>query len=156
MPSRMFPCPYDTVASATTRFAVEAVAWVAGPWAVASVTGLGWKAALPAAAVLIGIPAVFSTPGDKNQVMVPTPGRARLMFVEAPLHAVALAAPAFVAAAASSPVGVPLAMSTALVATSVGAGWERTKWLWEGAPMSSARGDSTRSAATNTSGDSDD
>ena len=124
-----FPCPKDTIASATTRFSVECLAWVAGPWAAASLTGCGWRAAVPVAVLLVGAPAIFSTPGDKHQVLVPTPGRVRLLGVELPLHAVALAAPL---AITSSP--YVLAATSTLVAASVGAGWNRSVWLWDGAP----------------------
>ena len=42
--------PYDTPWSSGLRFAIELVAWVAGPWAVADVTGVAWTA-VPAAVV---------------------------------------------------------------------------------------------------------
>ncbi|GAA0301017.1 hypothetical protein GCM10010302_44490 [Streptomyces polychromogenes] len=58
------------VASAL-RFATELCAWVATPWALAS-----WSvvAAVASAVLLIGLPTVFATPGDKNHVIVPVPG----------------------------------------------------------------------------------
>lgn len=52
---------HDTVAGAF-RFASELVAWVATPWAL-------WSISIPLAILsvvaLIGLPAVFSTPGDR-------------------------------------------------------------------------------------------
>lgn len=70
------------------------IAWIAGPWAVAQLTG-SVVAAIVAAIVLVGVPAVFSTPGDKNLVVVPTPGRARVA-IELVLVLVAVAASAIV------------------------------------------------------------
>ena len=67
--------PYDTPLSGGLRFAVELIAWVAGPWAAAHVAL--WLA-VPAAAVLVGLPSVFSTRGDKRQVIVATPGPVRV------------------------------------------------------------------------------
>jgi hypothetical protein len=69
--------PFDTAASSATRFGIELVAWVAGPWAAAEITGTSW-AAIPALIVLVGLPSVFNTPGDKNFTGVPTAGAARL------------------------------------------------------------------------------
>ena len=71
------PSPYDTVASASTRFAIELVAWVAGPWAAADIVG-SWWAAIPALLVLVGLPAVFNTPGDKHTDGIATPGPIRI------------------------------------------------------------------------------
>nr|WP_323187916.1 hypothetical protein [Streptomyces sp. NBC_01264] len=53
------------------RFATELCAWVAAPWALA-----GWSvtAAVASVVLLIGLPTVFSTPGDKAQVIVAVPG----------------------------------------------------------------------------------
>jgi hypothetical protein len=71
------PSPYDTTASSLTRFGIEVVAWVAGPWAAADVADTKW-AILPALLVLVGLPSVFNTPGDKNTTGVPTPGPIRI------------------------------------------------------------------------------
>ena len=68
---------FDSPASATLRFLVELIAWVAGPWAVATITGELWTA-IPAALILIGAVSIFSTPGDKLHVVVATPGPVRL------------------------------------------------------------------------------
>jgi hypothetical protein len=54
------------------RFACEIVAWVATPWALASHSPVLAGAAL---LLLIGLPAVFATPGDKVKVVVAVPGR---------------------------------------------------------------------------------
>ena len=78
--------PYDTPVSAGLRFSVEILAWVAGPWAATELTFWLWP---PAAILLIGLPAVFSTRGDKRQVLVPTPGPVRVL-IELLLHAVAI------------------------------------------------------------------
>nr|WP_323376727.1 hypothetical protein [Streptomyces sp. RB17] len=60
------------------RFATELVAWVATPWALARYS---WPAAVLSLVVLIGGPAVFATPGDKNKVVVPVPGWVTVVFV---------------------------------------------------------------------------
>ena len=121
--------PYDTPVSAGLRFSVEILAWIAGPWAVTEVTFWLWP---PAALLLIALPAVFSTRGDKRQVLVPTPGPARVL-IEFLLHAVAImgawiAWPALVA----TPV-------TLVVAAAVVTGFPRLLWLLRGAPTPVSR-----------------
>ncbi|MFD4611299.1 hypothetical protein ACFWOT_25050 [Streptomyces sp. NPDC058440] len=59
--------PDDRIASAL-RFTAELVAWVATPWALSKYS---WVLAVLAVVVLIGLPTVFSTPGDKKQVIIP-------------------------------------------------------------------------------------
>ena len=81
--------PYDTNASSGFRFAIEIVAWVAGPWAAAEVSGSAWTA-LPALIVLFGLPALFNTPGDKSSTVIATPGPLRIV-VEMVLLAAAVA-----------------------------------------------------------------
>ncbi|MEV0644165.1 hypothetical protein AB0I28_02765 [Phytomonospora sp. NPDC050363] len=56
---------------APVRFLMEIVAWVAVPWALVPVS---IPLAVLAVIVLIGLPTVFQTPGDKPRVMVPAPG----------------------------------------------------------------------------------
>lgn len=53
------------------RFLMEITAWVAVPWAL---VGVSIPLAVIAVAVLIGLPTVFQTPGDKPRVTVPVPG----------------------------------------------------------------------------------
>jgi hypothetical protein len=53
------------------RFVSEIVAWVATPWALASHSPVLAGVAL---LLLIGLPTVFVTPGDKVKVVVPVPG----------------------------------------------------------------------------------
>jgi hypothetical protein len=76
------------VASAL-RFATELCAWVATPWALAP-----WSvvAAVAAVVLLIGLPTVFATPGDKNQVIVPVPGAVTVGLVLLQLAAAVAAA----------------------------------------------------------------
>lgn len=69
--------PYDTAASSATRFGIELVAWVAGPWAAVEVVG-SWLAGAAALIILVGLPAVFNTPGDKKTTGIRTPGPARI------------------------------------------------------------------------------
>ena len=118
--------PLDTPASATLRFLVELAAWIAGPWAVADLTGTGWLA-VPAVLVLVGAVSVFSTPGDKNQVVIATPGPIRLI-IELALTVVAVGA-AWVVWPLWAAVVV-----TAIAAAAQVTGWQRTRWLAIGAP----------------------
>ena len=124
---KALPSPYDTAASATTRFALELVAWSAGPIAVHRVTGSLPLAGL-ALAALLAVPALFNTPGDKHQEgPIDTPGRARLA-IEVGLSAVAVGAAALVWPA---PVAAGVA-ATAVAAVISGA--RRARWLFDGAP----------------------
>lgn len=69
--------PYDTPVSAASRFGIELVAWIAGPWALAAGVGSGWVA-VPAVAVLVALPALFNVPGDKKVTGVAIPGQLRV------------------------------------------------------------------------------
>lgn len=120
------PSPYDTPASAGTRFGIELVAWVAGPWAAAEVVGSGW-AAIPALLVLVGLPSVFNTPGDKNTTGVATPGPIRIA-IEMFLLVVAVGS-----AWAVWPVWAAVVV-TLLGAVMLVAGLPRYRWLAAGAP----------------------
>lgn len=119
------PSPYDTWLSGGLRFLLELVAWVAGPWAAG--TWLGGWAILPAAVILVGLPAVFSTPGDKEQVIVPTPGPVRFM-LELDLGIVAAIAAWYV-----WPPGAAIATTVLAVLVPI-TGWRRARWLMRGAP----------------------
>ena len=121
--------PYDTPVSAGLRFSVEILAWVAGPWAATEVTFWLWP---PAALLRIGLPAVFSTKGDKRQVLVPTPGPVRVL-IELLLHAVAIGA-AWI-------VWPPLvaAPTTLVVAAALVTGFPRLVWLLRGAPTGASQ-----------------
>jgi hypothetical protein len=119
------PNPLDTWLSGGLRFLVELIAWVAGPWAMGEWLGV-WAGAI-ALVVLVALPAVFSVPGDKHQVIVPVPGALRFS-LELDLGIVAAVA-AWVAwppaAAVTATVVVVLAQLT---------GWRRSRWLILGAP----------------------
>ncbi len=121
--------PHDTYLSASLRFIMELVAWVAGPWAAADLTGSGWVA-VPALVVLVVLPSMFSTEGDKKQVIVSTPGPTRLV-IELALIAVAVAGawivwPAWLASAVS-----------VIAAAAIATGLPRSRWLASGAPLPS-------------------
>lgn len=81
--------PADGLAPAF-RFATELVAWVATPWALAS---FSIPLAVIAVVVLIGLPTLFSTPGDKRNVIVAVPGYVTIALVA--LHVVAAVAAAW-------------------------------------------------------------
>ncbi|MFB7757425.1 hypothetical protein ACFC18_48945 [Streptomyces sp. NPDC056121] len=69
--------PDDRIASAL-RFSTELIAWVATPWALWE---RSWPLAVLAVMILIGLPTVFSTPGDKAHVLVPVPGSVTVLLV---------------------------------------------------------------------------
>ena len=119
-----FSHPFDTPVSAGLRFFVEVIAWVAGPWAAAQLSP--WLI-VPVLILLVGLPAIFSTPGDKKQIVVATPGPLRVI-LELGLHAVAIAAPWVI-----WPVWLAGA-ATFVVAAALAAGIPRTLWLLRGAP----------------------
>ncbi len=125
-PNQPAGSPFDTPASSALRFAVELVAWVAGPWAVASLTDRGW-AAIPALLVLVGLPSLFNTPGDKRVDGIPTPGPLRIV-IEAFLAGVALWA-----AWSIWPTWAAV-VTTVVVLGMVATGWKRYQWLAAGAP----------------------
>ena len=116
--------PYDTVLSSGLRFLTELIAWVAGPWAASPVSN--WLV-VPTVVLLVGLPAVFSTPNDKNTVVVPTPGAIRVV-IEFLLYSVAAVAPWFI----WSP--VVAAAAVIIVFATIITGAARTRWLLRGAP----------------------
>ena len=119
--------PFDTPLSSGLRFLVEVIAWVAGPWMASQ-----WSAWLiaPTIVVLVGLPAVFSTPGDKNQIIVSTPGPARVV-IEVLLHTASALAPWWV-----WPDWLAI-VSGVIVVAALATGIPRTRWLWRGAKQDS-------------------
>jgi hypothetical protein len=112
--------PNRVNAASGLRFLTELIGWTATPWAMHR---FGWAAAVAALLVLVGLPAVVGTPGDRPfDPPVPIPGAAMLVLVL--LEA---------AAAAVSPwFAWPLwaaAVSTGLTATSLALEFPRHRWL---------------------------
>lgn len=109
--------PDDRAASAL-RFTTELIAWVATPWALA---GHSWLLAALSVVALIGLPTLFSTPGDKVNVIIAVPGWTTILLVLLQLAAAVvsswLAWPAWVA------FSVTLLAATTLVT-------ERRRWRW--------------------------
>ncbi|MFB7248750.1 hypothetical protein ACFCYX_40720 [Streptomyces populi] len=109
--------PDDRIPS-VLRFATELVAWVAAPWALAD---RSWLLAVASVVLLIGLPTVFATPGDKSDVLVPVPGWVTVLLVLLQLVAAVvfswLAWPGW----AAVPVTV-LAVATCVT--------ERRRWKW--------------------------
>ena len=121
-----FDNPLDTMLSGASRFAIEIVAWVAGPWSVADLTGT-WLMTIPALAILVALPGVFSTKGDKKHVVVAVPGRIRLL-IEIILAAVAIASAVLV----WTVIGGIIDAGVAAVMFIAGA--KRAKWLLSNDP----------------------
>ena len=119
------PNPLDTWVSGGLRFLVELIAWVAGPWAAGKLLGV-WAAGI-ALVVLMVLPAVFSTPGDKQQVIIPTPGPIRFT-LELDLGLVAV-----ISAWYAWPTGAAVAATVVVVLAQL-TGWRRSRWLLQGAP----------------------
>lgn len=112
--------PVDTVSSASARFLVEVAAWILGPMAAFEV--LGWPGAVATAVVLIAVPAVCNTPGDKQVTGLATPGPVRIA-IEALLVVVAIGA-------AWRVLGPTFAIVVTLGAVAAaGLQWRRWRWL---------------------------
>jgi hypothetical protein len=109
--------PDDRRAS-VLRFTTEVVAWIATPWAL---WPRSWPLAVLAVLVLIGLPTVFSTPGDKANVIVPVPGPVTILLVLLQLAA------AVVSAWWIWPVWAAVPVSLLAGATLV---TERPRWRW--------------------------
>ncbi|SEK85266.1 hypothetical protein [Nonomuraea pusilla] len=109
--------PDDRVPS-VFRFATELVAWVATPWALAPHSV---ALAVLSVVVLIGLPTVFATPGDKRNVLVAVPGYVTIALVVLQL----------VAAVAASWAAWPTAAAVAVsVLAAVSAVLELPRWRW--------------------------
>ncbi|WTI42949.1 hypothetical protein OIC96_46640 [Streptomyces sp. NBC_00775] len=109
--------PDDRTASAL-RFATELVAWVATPWALAEHS---WLLAALSVVVLIGLPTLLSTPGDKANVIIAVPGWATILLVLLQLAAAVISSWFAWPAWAAVPVTV---LAAATVVT------ERRRWSW--------------------------
>jgi len=121
-----FDNPLDSSFSAASRFGIEIVAWVAGPWAAADITG-SWLMTIPALAVLVALPGVFSTTGDKRHVVVAVPGRIRFL-IEVFLAVVAIASALLV----WTVIGAVVVAIIAVIMFVAGA--PRAKWLLSNNP----------------------
>ena len=101
-PASDSPPRHPDIASAL-RFGTELIAWVATPWALASHSPL---LAVASVVLLIGLPTVFATPGDKARVMVPVPGYVTIALVVLQLAAAVVSSWAAWPAAAAAVVSV--------------------------------------------------
>lgn len=109
--------PDDRTASAL-RFATELIAWVATPWALAAHS---WLLAALSVLVLIGLPTLFSTPGDKAHVIVAVPVWVTILLVLLQLAAAVISSWSAWRTWAAAPVTV---LAAATVVT------ERRRWIW--------------------------
>ncbi|MFI1105088.1 hypothetical protein [Streptomyces melanogenes] len=108
----------DDRAASTLRFATELVAWVATPWALASHS---WLLAALSVLALIGLPTLFSTPGDKANVIIAVPGWVTILLVLLQLTAAVVSSWLAWPAWAATPVTL-LAAATLVT--------ERRRWRW--------------------------
>jgi hypothetical protein len=108
----------DSGLAATLRFLTELIAWLATPWALAS-----WSVpvAVTAVIVLIGLPTVFATPGDKARPVVAVPGPVTIAQVLLQLAA------AVTAAWFAWPTLVAIAVTLLVLATLI---TEQPRWRW--------------------------
>ncbi|MDR8412338.1 hypothetical protein MTP10_26830 [Nonomuraea sp. 3-1Str] len=123
------PLRRDNPAGSALRFATELIAWVATPWALASHSV---ALAVLSVVVLIGLPTLFSTPGDKRSVIVAVPGFVTILLVL--LQLVAAVAASWVA----WPAAVAVVVSVLAVAT-VAFEVPRWRWLLSGGARSTSR-----------------
>lgn len=102
------------------RFLTEIAAWVALPWAIADTSiVLGVFVGL----VMVAVPTVFATPGDKRQVLVPVSGKVTIALVVAHILA------ALYGSWSAWPVW--LAIPTTVVALmTIVTEMPRWRWLW--------------------------
>ncbi|TDU04882.1 hypothetical protein EDD99_3361 [Streptomyces sp. 846.5] len=91
---------------------------MATPWAL---SGRSWLLAALSVVVLIGLPTVFATPGDKDKVIVAVPGWGTVLLVLLQL------VPAVVSSWVAWPVWAAVLVSLMAAATLV---TERPRWRW--------------------------
>ncbi|WP_435856291.1 hypothetical protein [Streptomyces longwoodensis] len=108
----------DDRAASVLRFATELVAWVATPWALASHS---WLLAALCVLALIGLPTLFSTPGDKANVIIAVPGWVTILLVLLQLVAAVVSSWLAWPSWAAFPV---LLLAAATLVT------ERRRWRW--------------------------
>lgn len=104
----------------TLRFLTELIAWVVVPWALwAHSTAL----AIGAVVLLIGLPAVFGTPGDRpgGGPLVPVPGVVTILLVLMQLLA---------AIAAAWALGPWWAAAAVTLLCLIVTGTEQPRWRW--------------------------
>ncbi|MGW5192402.1 hypothetical protein ACWEOO_24365 [Kribbella sp. NPDC004138] len=108
----------DSRVASVLRFTTELIAWVGAPWALAPHSV---PLAIGSVVVLIGLPTIFQTPGDKPHVVVPVPGAVTVLLVLLQLVA------AVVAAWFAWPTGVAIVVSLLAAACVV---TEQPRWRW--------------------------
>lgn len=108
----------DSRLASAVRFACELIAWVATPWALAPYS---IPLAVASVLVLIGLPTIFQTPGDKPRAIVAVPGVVTILLVLLQLVA------AVVAAWFAWPMVVAVAVSVLAVGCVV---TEQPRWRW--------------------------
>ncbi|WP_132157407.1 hypothetical protein [Kribbella antiqua] len=108
----------DSRVASVLRFSTELIAWVATPWALAPYSIV---LAVASVVVLIGLPSVFQTSGDKARVVVAVPGFVTVLLVLLQLVA------AVVSSWVAWPTAVAVVVSVLAVACVVA---EQPRWRW--------------------------
>jgi hypothetical protein len=108
----------DSRIASVMRFLTEIVAWVATPWWLA---GHSIVLAVLSVVLLIGLPTVFGTPGDKANTMVAVPGPVTIGLVLLEFGAAVLSSWMLLPVAAA--VGVTVLALAGIVL-------ERPRWRW--------------------------
>ncbi|NEA23010.1 hypothetical protein [Actinomadura bangladeshensis] len=108
----------DGRTASVLRFLAELTAWIATPWALAPHSV---PLAAASVAVLIGLPTVFSTPGDKARTVVAVPGIVTIALVLLQLAA------AVAASWTAWPMPVAIGVTALCLAVVV---LERPRWRW--------------------------
>ena len=108
----------DGRTASVLRFLAELIAWIATPWALAPHS---IPLAVASVVVLIGLPTVFSTPGDKARTMVAAPGIVTIALVLLQLAAAV--------AASWTAWPAPLAIAVTVLCAAVVV-FEQPRWRW--------------------------
>ncbi|MER7544620.1 hypothetical protein [Actinomadura sp.] len=108
----------DGRTASALRFLAELIAWIATPWALAPHSV---PLAVASVVVLIGLPTVFSTPGDKARTVVAVPGIVTIALVLLQLAA------AVAASWAAWPAPVAIVVTALCLGVVV---LEQPRWRW--------------------------
>jgi hypothetical protein len=128
--------PYDNPLAAGVRFFTELVVWIGGTYVI-------WVLVNPIVAiawflVTVGVTSVFSTPGDKRFVLIPTPGGLRalleILYAGLAIWVVWSLTPLVVSPEAADGGQGIASGATLVIVAGLFFGRKRLLWLFQGAP----------------------